>query len=201
MDGTKISKAYEAFDMLKSIGIPISKEQKNIVARMERSYLSEDVLPLIEQELQPLVANLENSFRLHLAYSQDGGLSIRAFGRIKAQTRQYDRVKPVRRQKNYIIRVLFPDNHVSCNRLVWETLMDVVRYAGAEKVMSLGINMLGNNLVSSKLHENMKYRVSQKEVEPGFYLCTLSSTDTKYEQIREINKRLNLGLRIEKQLL
>lgn len=63
------------------------------------------------------------------------------------------------------------------------------------------IIIMGGNLVSSILHENERYRVGQKEVEPGLYVCTYSSTDTKYEQIKTINQRLNLGLRIERQML
>ncbi len=67
--------------------------------------------------------------------------------------------------------------------------------------MGLGIYIMGGNLVSSELHSNERYRVGQKEVEPGLYVCTYSSTDTKYDQIQKINKELDLGLIIEKKML
>ena len=85
--------------------------------------------------------------------------------------------------------------------MVWETLVDVVRYAGAQRVMNLGIIIMGDNLVSSELNSNARYRVGQKEVEPGLYVCTYSSTDTKYDQIRKINRELELDLKIEKVML
>ena len=81
---------------------------------------------------------------------------------------------------------------------MWQTLVDVVRYAGPQRVMRLGIYLMGDNLVSSVLNPNERYRVGQKEVEPGIYVCTYSSTDTKYDQIRKINRELNLGLKVEK---
>ena len=85
--------------------------------------------------------------------------------------------------------------------MVWETLVDVVKYAGAERVRALNIYLMGDNLVSPDLNPNERYRVGQKEVGNGLYVCTYSSTDTKYEEIRRINKELNLGLRIEKVML
>ena len=90
---------------------------------------------------------------------------------------------------------------MSCSKMVWETLVDVIRFAGAQKVRDLGIYIMGDNLISSELNANERYRVGQKEVEPGLYVCTYSSTDTKFEQIKRINRELGLGLKLEKVLL
>lgn len=197
----KLEKAYQAIDLLRSIDMPISLEQRTMLARMEREYLREEVLPLFEQEISPLVKNMRNSFEIEVTYNQEEGLDVTLIERPKVQTQLFSNVQSSRRQKKYIIRVLFPDNHVSCKQMVWETLIDVVRYAGPERVRNLGITIMGGNLVSNELHENERYRVGQKEVEPGLYVCTYSSTDTKLEQIKNINKQLNLGLQIEKQML
>lgn len=197
----RLDKAYEAIDLLQSIDMPISSEQRSILARLEKEYLREEVLPLFEQEMQPLVEKMRNNFELQVTYDKEDGLDVILIDRPKVQTQLFPTNQPPKRQKKYIIRVLFPDNHVSCNKLVWETLMDVIRYAGPERVRQLGLYIMGGNLVSRELHENERYRVGQKEIEPGLYVCTYSSTDTKYEQIRTINKQLNLGLQIEKQML
>ena len=87
------------------------------------------------------------------------------------------------------------------NMMVWETLMDVIRYAEPENVQRLGIIVMGGNIVSNELLENERYRVGQKEVKPGLYVNTYSSTDTKYEQIKKINRSLDLGLIVEKVML
>ncbi len=197
----KLQKAYEAIEMLKSLGLPISSEQMKGIAKMEREYLNEELIPLLEGELQPLVEKMKTKFQLEVTYSSEAGLDVNLVDRIpKQETLFHSDVEP-RRQRKYIIRVTFPDKHVSCNKMVWETLMDVVRYAGPENVQKLEIIVMGENLVSNKLLENERYRVGQKEVKPGLYVNTYSSTDTKYEQIKKINRSLNLGLIVEKVML
>jgi hypothetical protein len=145
---------------------------------------------------------LQNKFKLELTYSQEDGLDIQVVEKKPVQESLFNATtNSSKRQRKYIIRVVFPDNRVSCSKMVWETLVEVVRYAGAENVMKLNIIIMGDNLVSTELNPNERYRVGQKEVEPGLYVCTYSSTDTKYEQIKKINRYLGLGLKIEKVML
>ena len=169
---------------------------------MERQYLREEVIPQVTKEMEPLVEHMHNKFRLDVSYSQENGIDIRIVDKKPVQESLFNMTNNShKRQRKYIIRVVFPDNHVSCSKMVWETLVDVVRYAGAQNVMKLGIIIMGDNLVSTELNPNERYRVGQKEVEPGLYVCTYSSTDTKYDQIRKINRDLSLGLKIEKVML
>lgn len=198
----KLDKAYEAVEMLKALGLPVSSEQIKAIAMIERQYLREEVIPQVTREMEPLVKQMHNKFRLEVIYSQENGLDVQLIDRMPVQQNLFPSLKESsKRQRKYIIRVVFPDNHVSCSKMVWETLVDVVRYAGAREVMNLGISIMGDNLVSSELNPNERYRVGQKEVEEGLYVCTYSSTDTKYDQIRKINRDLGLGLRVEKILL
>lgn len=198
----KLQKAYEAVEMLESLNLPISQEQLIAIAKLEREYLREEVIPLLEQKMIPLIMNLRNSFNLEVYYNKAEGISINIIDKVKETNSLFpSEFAKTSRKKQYIIRVVFPDNHVVCEKHVWETLMEVIRFAGPKMVKGLGIRIMGLNLVSDVLHENEKYRVAQKEVEPGLYVCTFSSTDTKYEQIRFINRQLNLGLRIEKVML
>ena len=69
-----------------------------------------------------------------------------------------------KRVSRYIIRVKYPDGRVFDSNLVWETLVDVIKYAGPEKVEQLNILCMGDNLVSSRLNENPIYRSAQKEI-------------------------------------
>lgn len=197
----KLQKAYEALEILKSLGLPVSSDQMRGIAKMEREYLSEEVIPLLEGELLPLVEKMRTKFQLEVTYSAEDGLDVNLVDRVPKQETLFQNETESRRQKKYNIRVTFPDKHVSYNKMVWETLMEVVRYAGPEKVRELEIIVMGGNLVSSELLENERYRVGQKEVKPGLYVNTYSSTDTKYEQIKKINRSLNLGLIVEKVML
>lgn len=198
----RLEKAYEAVAMLEELGLPVSTEQIQAITMMERQYLREEVIPQVTKEMEPLVEHMHNKFRLDVSYSQENGIDIRIVDKKPVQESLFNMTNNShKRQRKYIIRVVFPDNHVSCSKMVWETLVDVVRYAGAQNVMKLGIIIMGDNLVSTELNPNERYRVGQKEVEPGLYVCTYSSTDTKYDQIRKINRDLSLGLKIEKVML
>lgn len=197
----KINKAYEAIELLKTLGLPVSADQLKAVNDLEKEYLREEVIPLIQNEMEPLVEDLRRPFKMEISYSKEEGLCINLLERLTRFETIYDTTINNKRQKKYILRVVFPDNHVSCNKMVWETLVDVIKYAGPERVRKLGIYIMGDNLVSPELNANERYRIGQKEVAPGLYACTYSSTDTKYEQIRKINRDLGLNLRIEKVML
>jgi len=98
----------------------------------------------------------------------------------------------------YIIRVKYPNGSVFSSDLVWETLVDVVNYAGPERVRQLNMVYLGDNLITPRLNDNPQYRRAQKRVGRGLYVSTCSSTDVKYKQIERINEELQLGLKVEK---
>jgi len=119
-------------------------------------------------------------------------------GDITIDTLQNEKKDEKKPNSRYLIRVKYPNGREFCSKLVWETLVDVVTYAKPESVMQLGITCMGDNLVSAKLNENPLYRSAQKELGRGLYVCTYSSTDVKYNQIRRINQELNLGLSIER---
>lgn len=200
----KLQKAYEAIEMLESLNIPVSKEQMQAIAQMEKAYLIEEVVPLIQEELEPLVEHMQHDFKLKLTYSADNGLSVSLMNEEKTRTvndeqNEMDSLRT--RQRKYLIKITYPDGRVTAHDRVWQTLMEVVEFAGAENVRKLGIRVMRVNLVSPDLLEDERYRVAQKEIQPGLYVCTYSSTEMKLQQIITINSRLHLGLRIEKQQL
>ena len=199
MDYKQLEKAYEAIEMLNSLSLPVSTEQLNNLAKMEHEYLSKDVIPHLKDELQPLIEKIHTNFKLEVTYSIEAGLNFNLIDRVSKQASfvQKERGEESKRQKKYIIRVVFPNKQVSCSKKVWETLMDVIQYAGPEKVQKVGIRIMGGNLVSNESPEKERFRGRYKEIKPGWYVCTLSSTDTKYEQIKKINSSLSLGLTIE----
>lgn len=103
-----------------------------------------------------------------------------------------------RLNKKHKIRVTYPNGRSFSSILVWKTLVDVIKYAGAARVNQLNIKYLGDNLVTPHLNENPQYRRAQKGVGNGMYVNTYSSTEEKIKQIERINEELQLGLIIEK---
>jgi hypothetical protein len=198
----KLDKTYEAVAMLESLGLPVSNEQLNVIAQMEKEYLRDEIISLIKQELEPLVKKMRNRFNLEVSYSKADGLDIQ----LKDPSRQSRSLFPAEevkgyRKKKFIIRVTFPDKRVSCHKIVSNTFADVIKYAGAKNVEPLGITLLGENIISSSLMENERYAAGQQEIEPGLYVCTYCDTERKLEILKTINRELNLNLIIEKVML
>jgi len=197
----KLDKAYEAVDLLENLGLPVSNEQLNAIAQMEKDWLHDEIIPLIKQELEPMVQKMRNQFNIKVAYSKDKGLDIQLLESVD-QSRNLISTTDERnyRKKKFIIRVVFPNNRVSCQKIVANTFFDVIKYAGAENVERLGIMALGQNIITNELHEKEQYRPYQREIEPGIYVNTFLDTDKKYEVLKMINRELNLNLTIEKVL-
>lgn len=198
----KLDKAYEAVDLLENLGLPVSNEQLNAIAQMEKGYLREEIIPLIKQEMEPLIEKMRNQFNLKVSYTKENGLDIQLAEPV-VQNRSLFSGTDERnyRKKKFIIRVKFPDNRVSCQKIVSNTFADVIKYAGAKNVERLGIMILGENIISPSLMENERYAAGQQEIEPGLYLSTYCDTDKKLEILKMINRELNLNLSIEKVLL
>ena len=93
------------------------------------------------------------------------------------------------------IKVHFPDGRVIIPTNVFEALIEVVKYARAEHVQSLNINCCGDNLILKT--PSPTYLNACKPVGDGWLCNTHSDTRTKYNQIKFISDKLNLGLDIE----
>lgn len=197
----KLDKTYEAVAMLETLGLPVSNEQLIAIAQMEKEYLRDEIIPLIKQELEPMVAKMRNQFNLKVSYSKENGLDIQLSESAIQSTNLFSGTDERNyRKKKYIIRVVFPNNRVSCQKIVANTFFEVIKYAGAENVERLGIMALGQNIITNQLHEKEQYHPYQREIEPGLYVNTFLDTDKKYEVLKMINRELNLNLTIEKVL-
>lgn len=93
------------------------------------------------------------------------------------------------------IRVTFPDGHVSQPSKVLEVLVEVVKFAGADRVRELGIICCGANLILK--NPSPRYQKPCKPVGNGWLCNTCSDTGTKFSQISEISNKLGLGLKVE----
>jgi hypothetical protein len=102
---------------------------------------------------------------------------------------------PIPVQLKAKIRVTLPDGRTIQEGRVSQTLVNVVEYAGADKVRSLEIPINKDNLITNKVAP--AYENSVKSVGNGLFVHTNSSTQTKFAQIQQISDDLNLGLTVE----
>lgn len=101
-------------------------------------------------------------------------------------------INPSIRQK---IKVTFPNGRTIQPNRVLEALIEVVKYAGPERVRDLGITVCTDNLVLKK--PKPRYVKPCKPVGNGWLVNTCSDTKTKYEQIKYISDKLSLNLSVE----
>jgi predicted type IV restriction endonuclease len=94
------------------------------------------------------------------------------------------------------IKVTFPDGVEICLPKVADTMVEVIKRIGLEKVKSLNIQMYGFPIISNIKHDQEKYNWS--DAGHSLFIFTHSNTDKKLSQLIEINNALSLGLRIEK---
>ena len=195
MDKDKLQKAYEAVEMLKALDLPVSREQLNAIAEMERECLLEEVTPRIQKILKPIVKNMNTSFRIEIIYSPETGLKIDTAD-YKKPYRRSNKVEDAKterksRAKASMLKVTLPDGGIIQHDKVAQTLLDVVEYIGFERVEQL------NWMVSSQpFVSRMPYPRGQKE-KNGWYVTTHSSTSFKKKQIEDLSKLFKLKLKVE----
>ena len=193
----KLQDMYAAFAQLEELGLPISREQKEVLRNLEKAFVTDEIIPKIKEATLPLIKGVKASFSIKLDYDGEN-LSLKE---LNGYNESFDDGGYVRedesRKRSTIVKVTFPDGRVVCERFVKYTLAEVVRYAGCEKVYNLKYPMLDSYLVSKEKHPKERYAENQIEVEPGYYLLTTSNTDKKYQQIKFISNSLNLNLKIE----
>lgn len=99
------------------------------------------------------------------------------------------------KRKASILRVTTSEGVVIEEKVVANTLVKVVEYAGAEKVRKLGIKLNQVNLVTDTKSE--MYGRAQKEIDNNLYVATCCNTNAKQRIIEQISNRLGLNLKVE----
>ena len=98
------------------------------------------------------------------------------------------------------IRVKFPDGTIIEDSVVWKTLAETIKRIGVKRVEQLKIpgNIKRNILlVDTNPTDDIIYKESQKEIEPGYYLLTYNNTEQKAIYLERISDELHLNLKIE----
>lgn len=197
MEDSKLQKLYSAIDQLVALELPISAEQRMAVHNEERRYINEELVPFIEEEVKELADELRCSFKLVIEADEEGNIHARQV----YETSRTEDGRIGERKKKFILRVLFPDGSVICQQKVSETLAEVVRRIGVDRVRNLNLQVLGHDLISDELHPNARYRSGQLPVGENLYVMTYCDSEAKLRIIKEMSAQLNLGLKVEKVML
>lgn len=193
MDKDKLQKAYEAVEMLKALDLPVSKDQLNAIAEMEKECLLEEVTPKIKKILKPIVKNMNTSFRIDISYTPETGLVINTLDNKRSYRRSTDESETERRPRTKVgtLRVTYPDGSVIEHKKASRTLFEVVEAIGFENVEKLNWTVTSQPFVSRQAYP---HRQLEKD---GWYVTTHSSTPFKKKQIEDLSKKFKLKLKVE----
>jgi hypothetical protein len=72
----QLKKAYEAIEMLRALELPISDEQLRAIAKLEKEYLQNEIIPLLKQELEPFVTKLRSKLQMEVTFDKDEGFNM-----------------------------------------------------------------------------------------------------------------------------
>lgn len=193
---TKLEQAYEAIEMLKNLGLPVSQEQLDVIAELEERKIEKDIVSAVKRTLEQKTKGMTTPFRLSVYYDSETGTSVEV---VKKQSRQVTKTGGgTGKKRTHILRVSFPDGTIIEEPRVSNTLVKCIKKIGWCEVQDLNIRVSGMNLVVNELHPNPTYRRAQLEIDDGVYVNTGSNTDVKLEQLKRISKGLKLKLKIEK---
>lgn len=206
---TKLEKLYSTIQNLKELGLELGEDLLKQTNELEQEIIKKEILPVLSEKIEPVISQIQRELVLVVDYVPNEPLSVRLsrkrnfstemetieitpdpqvehnIGTIKRNTTQ--------KSSKTNLRVTLPNGKVIENRFAYETLYDVVKLAGTEKVRALGIIQCGVPLVSNTL-DNF---YNQKEIGKGLYLITHSSTVQKRQQIEKISDALKLGMKVE----
>lgn len=72
----QLKKAYEAIEMLRALELPVSDEQLRAIAKLEKEYLQDEIIPLLKQELEPFVTKLRGKLLMEVTFDKAEGFKM-----------------------------------------------------------------------------------------------------------------------------
>lgn len=93
------------------------------------------------------------------------------------------------------IRVIFPDCTVICHKKVTLTMVDTLRHIGVERFTDIDLMVGDQRWLTTEVPQ--RYKDWNEPIADGWFLITQSTTEQKFMQLKAINIKLNLDLKIE----
>lgn len=197
----KLDRAYEGLAMLKEIGMPISTEQLEHIREMEEEYLEEEVLPLLKEELEPLVNKLQHSFSISINVGHGGVLDVQLIReQLKAMATENmgGQRGSISRSASMGFSVEFPDGEEISYRDAQQTFVETLRKIGWEKAALYTTRTFkGYPLVGKVERKDCDFKC-QRYID-GWFVYINMSNEKKMEVISQISEQFDLGLEIRKE--
>lgn len=207
---TKLEKLYASIKGLQDLGLPLNTETLKAADDLEEQLIKEEILPAMSKDIEPLLSKIQRELVLVVEYKPGSPISV-ALSRktniseiIDAKKLEIDpevdhkegvhRKQKVEKKAPITgLRIEIQGGDIIQEKDAATTFTEAIKQAGLIKVRNLGIKNCGINLVSTT--KDKKY--AQREVAPGLYVLTHSSTKEKKRLLEKISNSLNLRWNVE----
>jgi|WetSurMetagenome_2_1015567.scaffolds.fasta_scaffold21591_3 hypothetical protein len=209
---TKLEKLYSIIENSKELGLQLGDDVLRQTSELEENIIKKEILPVLTETIEPALNQVRRELVLVVDYVPDEPISVRISRKrnFSAEMEDSKEILPDPQVEHNIgiikrrgdkkaprtnLRVKMDDGRIIEHRFALDTLKEVVQIVGIDKVRALNIIQCGVPLISNTL-DNV-YSSSQKDLQNGWYLMTLSSTITKKQQLDKISDAYNLGMVVE----
>ena len=209
MAESNLETLYQFIESSKKLGIELPENILQQTAEMEEKLIREDVLPVLRDNIDPVLRQIKRQLILVVEYHPEEPISVRISRKrnlsdlseatiltpdpVPDIKRRAAQIRVGKRKPNTHLRITMPDGTVIFNEKdATDTFCKVLQRIGLMRVRQLEIMPSGINLVSTSKDENRQQRKVGE-----FYIFTNRSTKQKAEQLEEISDRLGLNLKIE----
>ena len=62
--------------MLQALNLPVSQEQLDGIAKLEKNFVRENVIPTLKKEIEPFLSDIRSKFKMNVSFSPEKGINI-----------------------------------------------------------------------------------------------------------------------------
>ncbi len=209
---SKLQKLYQIMHNSEELGLPLNDETIAQINEMEEKLIKNEVLPLIHDNIEPTLREVERPLVLVVEYDPNGALRVNLSRKVNIAATISDAkeitpdpvVDHTEKKKGFSktvtqprtrLRITMPDGSVIQEKTAWESLRKFVLVIGVDKVRAVGVIANKIPLVSNTV--DAKYKNSQKPLGKGWLLMTCSDTATKRKQILAVAGAYDMQVKVE----
>ena len=209
---SKLETLYNSIKGLEKVGLPLTEEMLEKVDELEELLIKTEVLPTLSKDLEPRLSQIQRGLVLVVEYKPGEPIRV-ALSRktnitelLKAKRLEIDpqvehkdgghrTTKKGQIAPRTGLCIYRRDGSILQEHDAATTFTSAIVEAGLLRVRQLDLRFCRINIVSTT--KDKKYGGAQREVEPGLYVLTHSSTADKKKMLDRISNRLNLGWKVE----
>lgn len=208
---SRLSDLYKAMETLRKENLS-TEELENQVGKLEEDIIKKEILPIVTQSVEPALKQVQRELVLVVDYIPGRPISVHLSRKtninelLDAKLMEPDpevehringpRTTPViDRAPRTGLCIHRQDGSVLQEHNAASTFVAAIEEAGVMRVRELGLKFCKVNIVSTT--RDKKYGKAQREVAPGLFVLTHSSTKDKKKLLDAINARLKMNWTVD----